>query len=596
MKNKNYYPFDRNHYFYGKLLTVRDFEVEQKYYNNKRRLLNKLIKGAGVVAGLDVVLVDDQSVSVESGMALDYFGREIVIQEPVIKKLNLLDGFEQVKDSPDVFLCVEYDELLTEAVHSVVSTPTDAPNGQQYNRVTESYRLFLTDEPLSVDTLPQYSLQKEKKVIYQNHKVTIEQVVPRYVQQGQRLEVEVKILKKDTLEPLELSYEIETKYLEDQKGNKKIPVYYQEKNNKANLSVQLSYNLFANNVKETTEQLSIGLDNFSLKLGNEKYTLEQSWDFKVQVISQSINERIVDDYFSRDFSDILSGNQQAKLYLAKLNLVTANEAYIIESLEKMPYQQYVISNELLQLMLNNQIGLGVSGDDKATLEEVARQLLSEHMGGSANQANSFATGVEEIDLGFENTKNKSFFSNEIAHGLGSGSVALVLAVEDSKDLTEDVDQNVLIFGDRNIFARSRFATSLPEYQLGALAYPDKGTFRIGIHLESSFKASSIKVRWWAYEHRGDEVQEISLLELSNIKVLVSPDTVNLAPRGKMHFNALVEGTTNKECRWYVKEEAGGKIDHNGVYEAPNTEGVFEIIAESVKYPEKKASAFVVVKA
>ena len=35
MKNMKYFPFERNKYFYGKLLTVDDFETEQRYMNDK---------------------------------------------------------------------------------------------------------------------------------------------------------------------------------------------------------------------------------------------------------------------------------------------------------------------------------------------------------------------------------------------------------------------------------------------------------------------------------------------------------------------------------------------------------------------------------
>ena len=53
MSNANFFPFARNRYFYGKLLTVRDFEVEQRYHCTKRELLNRLLHGAGVVCGND---------------------------------------------------------------------------------------------------------------------------------------------------------------------------------------------------------------------------------------------------------------------------------------------------------------------------------------------------------------------------------------------------------------------------------------------------------------------------------------------------------------------------------------------------------------
>ena len=47
MLNRKYFPFQRNNYYYGKLLTARDFEDEQRYYNDKRRLSNRLTGADG---------------------------------------------------------------------------------------------------------------------------------------------------------------------------------------------------------------------------------------------------------------------------------------------------------------------------------------------------------------------------------------------------------------------------------------------------------------------------------------------------------------------------------------------------------------------
>ena len=94
MKNMKYFPFERNKYFYGKLLTVDDFETEQRYMNDKRRVLNRFLYGTGVVCGLNVVPIDDMTISVEPGLALDFSGREIVVDTPAVKKLSMIDGFD----------------------------------------------------------------------------------------------------------------------------------------------------------------------------------------------------------------------------------------------------------------------------------------------------------------------------------------------------------------------------------------------------------------------------------------------------------------------------------------------------------------------
>ncbi len=73
----------RNRYFYGKLLDVHHFELETNYLNAKRWLLNRLVSGYGVICGLDVQLCNDKkSIIVQPGVAIDKWGREIIVSEP----------------------------------------------------------------------------------------------------------------------------------------------------------------------------------------------------------------------------------------------------------------------------------------------------------------------------------------------------------------------------------------------------------------------------------------------------------------------------------------------------------------------------------
>ncbi|MBN1657586.1 MAG: hypothetical protein JXA93_04245 [Anaerolineae bacterium] len=72
----------RNHYFYGQLLGVQNFEVETEYFNRKRWLINRLILGYGVVCGLDVKPGPKRdTIVITPGVALDGLGREIIVPE-----------------------------------------------------------------------------------------------------------------------------------------------------------------------------------------------------------------------------------------------------------------------------------------------------------------------------------------------------------------------------------------------------------------------------------------------------------------------------------------------------------------------------------
>jgi hypothetical protein len=74
------HTFVRNRYFYGKLLDVFHFELEQNYLNGKRWLLNRLVAGYGVLCGLDVrPAPQGRAVIVTPGAAIDRCGREIIV-------------------------------------------------------------------------------------------------------------------------------------------------------------------------------------------------------------------------------------------------------------------------------------------------------------------------------------------------------------------------------------------------------------------------------------------------------------------------------------------------------------------------------------
>lgn len=73
---------ERNSYFDGELLTGDDFRREQRYHVERRRLLNRLTIGAGVVAGLDVSAAAGGALTLSPGLALDGLGREIEVDEP----------------------------------------------------------------------------------------------------------------------------------------------------------------------------------------------------------------------------------------------------------------------------------------------------------------------------------------------------------------------------------------------------------------------------------------------------------------------------------------------------------------------------------
>ena len=130
--------FERNKYFYGKLMTVRDFETEQRYFNEKRHLLNRLIHGIGLVCGLQVSepeMVDGKLwIKLSPGVALDCCGHEIVVEN---------GGTFDLGGSPSEglnYVYLKYKECVKEPVPSLAN-PSVCEEVCCYSRIKEDFEV-----------------------------------------------------------------------------------------------------------------------------------------------------------------------------------------------------------------------------------------------------------------------------------------------------------------------------------------------------------------------------------------------------------------------------------------------------------------------
>lgn len=138
--------FERNNYFHGKMLTARDLRKEQEYFNEKRRLINRMILGWGIVCGLEVCL-ENGCLVVKPGLALDCCGRELLVcgREALHpKKIAEALGVEAGGHSEPIpwALCLEYRECKSEPV-KLPSSCNQTERGQEYNRIRDEYRLSI---------------------------------------------------------------------------------------------------------------------------------------------------------------------------------------------------------------------------------------------------------------------------------------------------------------------------------------------------------------------------------------------------------------------------------------------------------------------
>ena len=133
-------------------------------------------------------------------------------------------------------------------------------------------------------------------------------------------------------------------------------------------------------------------------------------------------------------------------------------------------------------------------------------------------------------------------------------------------------------------------TSRSILRIAAKLDPSKGSFVIGVLAKQTFVQDYIDIKWTAIR----DVEE-RVAEKNSMKITIKPNSLVLRPRETKYLEAVCANMTNKTVRWSVSPVTGGEIDLNGMYTAPNTEGVYEVVAQSAAYPEVKASIMVVVR-
>lgn len=189
MQNRRYFPFERNSFYPGKLLTARDFEAEQRYMNDKRRLMNRLFGGSGIVAGLGVIMADDASVILQAAARSTPAAARSWCRRPGSSSSPL---WRATTGSPPTAPTsgISYGETPEEEVYSVMSDENGAP---RFNKLAEGYKLTLTDESMAARVPRELDEFVNRVVIYAAEDVEAALLVPACLPRESALRVRFTI-------------------------------------------------------------------------------------------------------------------------------------------------------------------------------------------------------------------------------------------------------------------------------------------------------------------------------------------------------------------------------------------------------------------
>ncbi|MBQ3032013.1 MAG: hypothetical protein IJD29_05950, partial [Anaerotignum sp.] len=287
------------------------------------------------------------------------------------------------------------------------------------------------------------------------------------------------------------------------------------------------------------------------------------------------------------------GNTQDFISLADISLLRTEGAYIIEHIEEKTVKKYIeapaqgtIRSEYLDFFRGTErLGVGLQ-EDKAAAPSIGRDFFNE-------SGMQIATGTLEIPVGGKAKAGEVFYSGEVMHGLGAGSVYVEIGQEFvDEDRVKGANTKSTIFGNSNLFAQG--GRQIPRTDQAVKVLNDKGSFVAAISFAEDTDCLMLSYRWVAVKfanndtldmHEGVEKQWIE----------AETPTVVLGTREEYYFGVRFHEMDKCSIGYEVTEEDGGQISVDGVYTAPNKEGVYEIKIYCIDKPFICTYAYAIVK-
>jgi len=591
LENNELLPFERNRYFSGKMLTSADFLAEQTYNNNKRRFMNQMLYGSGILCGLGVFSLDDQSLLIESGAAIDGLGREIVLKESVVKKLSTIPGFESLTTNTAT-LCLKYKE---ENVHAVYTINRQEGNSEyEFNRIEEGYELFIVDKDAIIPALDLESEFFVASNLVEHNGLTVDVKMPATVSAGKYVKIAFVIENHTgTIQNIDYTAVLQMPGFEVMEGGHELFVSFSNVTVESDKKVEMEYWVKAQQeiVDETSVVLKVGT---ALALVNG-VAIESANAMNLQVkISDCIPRELAlweTGKVSLEIKTMSDSNEA--IVLGDIKLVRTDSAYIIEEIEERSVKKYLptLGNEKKFEEYKGYFkteAVGRTDHGESLPENYATTAIQD-----IQKMPRFESGTIEIPLNGGARKGEIYYSGEIMHGLGKGNVYVDIGFEKlEEDIYNGNSMKSTVYGNPDLFTNSKDEQVCVDTAVKVLN--DKGSFVIAAKFLRDVDYLMLTFRWVAIKFNGGEEVE-NIEDYKNKSISAETPTVVLGTKESYFFNVKFRNMDKCAIAYELTEPGSGEITPDGIYTAPSKEGVYEIRIYCINMPMVCTYAYAIVK-
>lgn len=590
MQNNQLLPFERNRYYAGKMLTSSDFLAEQNYMNNKRRFLNHVLFGSGVVCGLGVVSLDDLSILVESGVAMDDYGREIVVESSVVKKLSTIEGFDNIK-SNQILLCIKFNE---ENVHSVYAVNQQEFGKEfEYNRIQEGYKLFVMD---AEDCPPKMEMEDEfysKAVIYCDDDYSVILQIPANISTGTNAKLDVIVTKtSDENKKMNLHVDVQLPNFETKDADHEISINFENISLEAGGQLVKEYWVKASQTPNENAEIVIENKSLAVTVNDMEMITNNVSPLKVVISSKDYHELVTRELDKVNLEMKNISVSEDYCVLATIELRRTDQAYLIEKIKDTEKEYISVpandkkKNEYLACYNSLTTELTSRKEEKRT--ETAEKSEDEDA-----KIPEIASGILEIPLGDRVKKGDIRYSGEIMHGLGTGDVYVAIGYENIKGNQTDIDNSrSTYYGDADLFKENK---RLENVTTAVKVLNDKGSFVVAAKLNKPIDQLILTYRWTAIKLPKKSDGQDAMKDFKNKSISAVTPTVTLGTKETHYFEINFHNMEACSIGYELTEAGSGEITPDGVYTAPAKEGVYEIRIFCTDMPVICTYAYAIVK-
>ena len=551
--------------------------------NNKRRFLNRIFYGPGVAYGLRVSILDDLTVLVDQGVALDGGGREIMVESSVVKKLSAIEGFGETA-AERIQLGIRY---IQEAIHPVYAMgENEAGENYECNRIREGYELFVTEYEEQGRGVPSF-LREEILLKQEDYTVTLS--IPETVCQGYLTRLTVKARKcSGEKKPLSFESTLQFPAFMTKEGSHELQIGMRDILLEEGEEYRKDYWVLVGQGSADTADIIGKRGSGQAFVGDFDVPLQEDFRIALRVCHGRPEEAAVSVAGAGREADADGADTADGIRLAEICLLRREGAYVISSVsDKRKYLALPAADRERQMYIS-------CFERPFRQQEAVRQHTP---GPEAEQEPPvfrmprMTGGTLEIPLDVRMKKGDVCYSEEILHGLGVGAVyveAGLACLEEGGGMGGSVKST--IYGDGSLFGEQDHS----QVSTAVRVFHDKGSFQVAARLEGEPQSIVLLINWVAMRFDSGGGENRLTADLSEMSITARTPAVRLRPGKSCYIDVLFQRMDPCRLVYELTESGSGQLTQEGIYTAPAACGLYEIHVYCADFPRVDTYVYAIV--